>query len=192
MAWSQGTSVSSISFSRWTSHDIFLFKYHFLLHIVSFLFFFSDNIKVDVASKQQTTALFLSTIDIQNWQTWWEICAVPENIQFSFLCSFFTQLNCAGLRVYRQHHCCDYVHSRLVLFLGYREWRYYDRAKRVQLLNALHRVAFQEAWLGCPAKSYLVVGCPVGAHRRPSEGPCPCIAWSCFRQFRQKPRPLGI
>ena len=61
MASSQGTSVSSNSFSRWTSHDIFLFKYHFLLHILRFLFFFSDNIMGDVASKQQTTALFLST-----------------------------------------------------------------------------------------------------------------------------------
>ena len=29
-----------------------------------------------------------------NWQTWWETYAVPENIQFSFSCSFFTQLNC--------------------------------------------------------------------------------------------------
>jgi hypothetical protein len=58
---SQGTPVSSNSFSRWASHDIFLFKYHFLLHILRFLFFFSDNITADVASKQQTTALFLST-----------------------------------------------------------------------------------------------------------------------------------
>jgi len=56
----QGTSVSSNSFSRWASHDIFLFKYHFLLHILRFLFF-SDNIMADVATKQQTTALFLST-----------------------------------------------------------------------------------------------------------------------------------
>ena len=62
MASSQGTSVSSNSFSSWTSHDIFLFKYHFLLHILRFLFFFSDNIMADVASKQQTTAMFLSTI----------------------------------------------------------------------------------------------------------------------------------
>jgi hypothetical protein len=62
MASSQGTSVSSNSFSRWASHDIFLFNYHFLLHILRFLFSFSDNIMADVASKQQTTALFLSTI----------------------------------------------------------------------------------------------------------------------------------
>jgi hypothetical protein len=61
MASSQGTSVSSNSFSRCASHDIFLFKYHFLLHILRSLFFFSDNIMADVASKQQTTALFLST-----------------------------------------------------------------------------------------------------------------------------------
>ena len=63
MASSQDTSVSSNSFSRWTSHDIFLFKYRFLLHILLFLFFFSDNVMADVASKQQTDSLFfLSTI----------------------------------------------------------------------------------------------------------------------------------
>ena len=61
MASSQGTSVSSNSFSRSASHDIFLSKYHFLLHILRFLYFFSDNIMADVVSKQQTTALFLST-----------------------------------------------------------------------------------------------------------------------------------
>jgi hypothetical protein len=97
MASSQGTSVSSNSFSRWAWHDTFHFNHHFLLHILCFLFFFSDNIMADVASKQQTTALFLSTIvtrtrrqtDLKkkNWQTWWETCAVPENIQFSFSCS---------------------------------------------------------------------------------------------------------
>ena len=30
----------------------------------------------------------------QNWHSWWETCCVPENIQFSFSCSYFTQLNC--------------------------------------------------------------------------------------------------
>jgi len=61
MASSQGTSVSSNSFSRWASHYIFLYKYHFLPHVLR-IFFFSDNIMADVASKQQPTALFLSTI----------------------------------------------------------------------------------------------------------------------------------
>jgi len=61
MALSQGTSVSSNSFRRRASHDIFLFKYHFLRHILNFLFFFSDNLMTDVVSRQQTTALFLST-----------------------------------------------------------------------------------------------------------------------------------
>jgi len=99
MVWSQGTSVSSNSFSSWAMHDIFHFKYHFLLHILHFLFFFSDNIIADVATKQQTTALFVSTtvtrkrkhteLKKKNRQTWWETCAVPENIQFSFSCSFF-------------------------------------------------------------------------------------------------------
>ena len=32
------------------------------IHILRFLFLFSDNIMADVAGKQQTTALFLSTI----------------------------------------------------------------------------------------------------------------------------------
>ena len=62
MASSQGTSVSNNSFSRWAPHDIFIFKYHFLLHILRFLFFFSNKIMADVARKKQTTALFLSTI----------------------------------------------------------------------------------------------------------------------------------
>jgi hypothetical protein len=52
------TYVSSNSFSRWAPLDTFLFKYHFLLHILHFLFFFLDNIMVDVASKQQTTPCF--------------------------------------------------------------------------------------------------------------------------------------
>ena len=30
----------------------------------------------------------------KNWQTWWETCAVPEHIQFSFSCRIFTQLIC--------------------------------------------------------------------------------------------------
>jgi len=61
MASSQGTSVASNSFSIWASHDIFLFKYLFLLHILRFLIFLTDNIMANVASKQQMTALFLST-----------------------------------------------------------------------------------------------------------------------------------
>ena len=59
MASSQGTSVSSNSFSTLASHDIVLLKFHFLIHILLFLFFFSDNI---TASKRRTTDLFLSTV----------------------------------------------------------------------------------------------------------------------------------
>jgi hypothetical protein len=36
-------------------------EYQFLLHILRFLPFFPDNITADVASKQRTTDLFLST-----------------------------------------------------------------------------------------------------------------------------------
>jgi len=96
MASSQVTSISSDSFGRWASHDTSLFKYHFLLHILRFLFF-SDNIMVDVASKQQTTALFLSTIvrrtrrhnwQKKNWQLLWETRAVPESIDSVFRAVF--------------------------------------------------------------------------------------------------------
>jgi len=98
MASSQDTSLSSNSFSRWASHDIFLFKYHFFLHIPRFLFFFSDNIMADEASKSKRQPCFYPPQshvqeDTQNWQrnwqNWRETCAVPENLQFSFSCSLF-------------------------------------------------------------------------------------------------------
>jgi hypothetical protein len=100
MASSQGTSVSSNSFSSWPSHDIFLSKYHFLLHILRFLFFFSDKIMTDVASKQQTTALFLSTT-VTRTRRQTELtnlmgnpcCAREHSVQF-FVQFSFTQLNC--------------------------------------------------------------------------------------------------
>ena len=96
---SQGTSVSSNSFSRWTSHDIFLFKYRFLLHTLLFLLFFSDNIMADVASKQQTTALFLSTTvtrtrrhtELTNLMG--NLCCAREH-SAQFFVQSFTQLNC--------------------------------------------------------------------------------------------------
>ena len=66
----------------------------------TFYAFFSDNIMADAASKQQTKALFMyppqshaqeHTQNCQKtkWQTWWETCAVPETVQFSFSCSIF-------------------------------------------------------------------------------------------------------
>ena len=106
MASSQGTSVSSNSFSRSPSHDIFLFKYHFLLYILRFLFFFSDNIMADVASKQQTTALFLSTI-VTRTRRHTELtnlmgnlcCARKHSVQF-FVQFFYTIKLRSLLRVY--------------------------------------------------------------------------------------------
>jgi len=102
MAPSQGTFFSRNSFKRWASHDTFLFKYHFLLHILRFLFFFSDNIMADVASKQQTTALFLSTT-VTNTRRHTDLtkknltnlmgnlcCAREHSVRFS--CSFFYTL----------------------------------------------------------------------------------------------------
>ena len=103
MTSSQGTSVSSNSFSRWASHDIFLFKYHFLLHILPFLFFFSDNVMVDVASKQQTASLFSSTI-VTRTRRHTKLTKKLENLMGNlcyasehsgqFFVQFFTQLNC--------------------------------------------------------------------------------------------------
>jgi len=93
MASSQGTSLSSNSFSRWASQDIFLFKCHYFLHILRFLFFLSANIMAGVASKLQTISLFVSstvtrtkihTELINIWHKWWENSAAAENIQFSF------------------------------------------------------------------------------------------------------------
>jgi len=99
----QGTPVSSNSFSRWASHDIFLFKYHSLHHILRFLFFFSDNITAGVASKQQTTALFVSTI-VTRKRRHTELTKTDKPHGKPVLCHrtfssvfpavFFTQLNC--------------------------------------------------------------------------------------------------
>jgi hypothetical protein len=102
MALSQGTSVSSNSFSRTASHGIFLFKYHFLLQILCFLFFMSDNIMADVASKQQTTVLFLSTIATRTRRHTKLIKKTDKpngkpvlcQRTFSFSCRLFTQLKC--------------------------------------------------------------------------------------------------
>jgi hypothetical protein len=65
MASSQGTQHQHPFLAIHSADEhrmIFLFKYHFLLHMLRFLFFFLDNIMADVASNQQKTASFLSTI----------------------------------------------------------------------------------------------------------------------------------
>ena len=82
------------SFSNTTSYSTFY----------DFFSSFLDIIIADVASKQQTTALFLSTIVTRTrrhteltkkiWQFWCATCVVPEHIQFSLSCGFFTQSNC--------------------------------------------------------------------------------------------------
>ena len=103
MVSSQDTSVSSNSCSRWASHDLFLFKYHFLLHILRFLFFFSDNVMAVVASKQQTTSLFLSTT-VTRTRRHTELTkktvkpdgkpVLCQRTVSSVLTAVFTQLNC--------------------------------------------------------------------------------------------------
>ena len=104
MASSQGTSVSSSSFSRWATHDTFLFKYHFLLRILRFVFYFSDNIMADMASKQQTTASSLSTIVTRtrrHTQMTKKVTNLVGKLRYAreysvqFFVQFsFTQLNC--------------------------------------------------------------------------------------------------
>jgi hypothetical protein len=61
MASCQGTQPSKMNKGK--ANLAFIEAYSSLpeLHILRFLFFFSDNIMADVASKQQTKALFLST-----------------------------------------------------------------------------------------------------------------------------------
>jgi len=86
MASSQSTPVSSNSFNRWASHGIFLFKYHFLLYILRFLFFFLDNIMADVASKQQTTAWFLSTI-VTRTRRHTELIKTLTNLMWNLCCA---------------------------------------------------------------------------------------------------------
>jgi len=103
MASSQGTSVSSNSFSRWASHDIFIFEYNFLLHILRFLFFFSDNIMADVASKQQTTALFLSTI-VTRTRRHTEMTKKPRNLM--------------GNLCYAREHSDQFIVQFFYSFLG--------------------------------------------------------------------------
>jgi hypothetical protein len=61
MASSQDTQPSKMNKREEILFCIKILKYHFLIHILRFLFFVSDNIMADVTSKPQTTALFLST-----------------------------------------------------------------------------------------------------------------------------------
>ena len=91
---SQGTSVSSNSFSRWASHDIFLFKCHFLgRRFYAFFSSFRITLRPTWLANSKRQPCFHPTQshaqeDTQNWQTWWETCAVPVNNQFRFSCNF--------------------------------------------------------------------------------------------------------
>ena len=82
-----------------TSHDIFLSKCHFLLHILRFLFSFSDNIMADVASKQQATALLLSTTvtctrrHTELTDLMGNLCCAREH-SVQFFVQFITHSNC--------------------------------------------------------------------------------------------------
>ena len=97
MASSQGTSVSSNSFSRWASYYSNTTSYS-----TFYAFFSSFRILWPMwLTKSKRQPCFYppqshAQEDTQNrrggrgdWQTWWENCAVPENIQFRFSCRFF-------------------------------------------------------------------------------------------------------
>jgi len=86
------------------NHSADLFKYHYLLHNLSFIFFFSDNIMADMASKQQTAALFLSTIFTRtrrHTELNKKLTNLMGNLHYArehsvqfFVQFFFTQLSC--------------------------------------------------------------------------------------------------
>jgi len=102
------TSVSSNSFSRWAWHNIFLFKYHFLLYILRFLFFFLDNM-ADVLSKQQTTTIVTCTrrhteLSKKLTNLMGNLCCAREHSVFHAV--FFTQLKCT---VYLRVHGALYI-----------------------------------------------------------------------------------
>jgi hypothetical protein len=61
MASSQGTQPSKMNKKRRPLRSLKPTDRYFL-HILCFIFFFSDNNMAEVANKQQTTALFLSAI----------------------------------------------------------------------------------------------------------------------------------
>ena len=104
MASSQGTSVSSNSVSRWTS-PWYIYSFSNTASCCTFYAFFSSFPitlwPMWLANSKRQPCFYPpqshAQEDTQTWQTWWETCAVPENIQSSFSCSFTTQLNCSVL-----------------------------------------------------------------------------------------------
>jgi hypothetical protein len=77
----------------------------------------------DVTSKQQTTALFLSTshthkktrrTDKKNLTNLMGNLCCAENVQFSFSCNFFTQLNCTVFN-FKVYGSLNEVFYRLLL-----------------------------------------------------------------------------
>ena len=97
MASSQGTQTSKFhsayehsmiySFSNTTFYSTF-YAFFSCFRITLWPMWLAD-------SKQQPCFYPLQSHaqETQNWQTWWETCAVPENTQFSFSW-FFIKLNC--------------------------------------------------------------------------------------------------
>jgi len=102
MASSQGTSASINSFSRWASHDIFLFKQHFLLYNLRFLFFFSDNIwQMWLANTKGQPCFYRPYSHAQedteltkNWQVLMGNLCWARKQSVQFFVQFFIQLNC--------------------------------------------------------------------------------------------------
>jgi hypothetical protein len=100
MASSQGTQfIQQMSIAWYIPFQIPLLTPHSTLHFSSFRITLWPML---LANSKRQPCFYppqsLAQEDTQNWQKIWETClencAVPENIQFSFSCSLFTQLNC--------------------------------------------------------------------------------------------------
>jgi len=94
---SQGTSVSSDSFRSWASHWYIPFQIPLLTP--HFTLYFRTTLWPMWLTNSKRQPCFIHHIHThkkanrtdkgKNWQTWWQTCAVPENIQFSFSYFFF-------------------------------------------------------------------------------------------------------
>jgi len=88
MASSQDTHPFLAIHSAYEHHMIYSFSNTIsLLHILRFLFFFSNDIMADVASKQQTTALCLSTTSHTHKKTHRTDKKNPTNLMGNVCCA---------------------------------------------------------------------------------------------------------
>jgi len=76
------------SFSNTTSHSIF-YAFFSSFRITLWPIWLANSKRQPCFYPPQSKRTRRNTeLTKKNWQTWWKTCAVPENIQFSFSCSF--------------------------------------------------------------------------------------------------------